>query len=459
MDYGSKISDKIEIITTWRKKYPQVSIVPKINRFYFQSHIDSLDDLDKEYERYEKIISYYVYLRARYTQGKLKENEIKKIKEANIGGIFGYSKEVEKLVKMYGINAYNAIYIVEKYGTIEKFYSDIKTKKDNYENYLDNDTNILGQIVKSTYDIDLSDNSDNYNTLIEKKFCFNKGINYNLDLFIYSSKNIDKYMEDSMSEYQRKIIRLKYGLDDGIPKTIDEIASILNVTSTRVKQIEERAIRSLRLGSNIVCDFEKVLSILEISKEEKEELKKLDLFIRTSKNKNNKVRQATDIIRNFILDKNNKFKKEEKNKKQIDKSIIEKCKMLGIKEEDASLEIKNLNISTRLRTALLRANIKYLGELLMYDFSKPIRGLGKTSYEEIRKVLCSLGYILLNDRINNDKINNSIHEIEAKDIKNKFIEEYKLLKIKLEKVNELKDYLEKQTMEKEKELRKLGYIK
>lgn len=51
---------------------------------------------------------------------------------------------------------------------------------------------------------------------------------------------------EALSERERQVIRLRYGLEDGKTHTLEEIGSILNVTRERVRQIEARALEKLR---------------------------------------------------------------------------------------------------------------------------------------------------------------------------------------------------------------------
>lgn len=51
---------------------------------------------------------------------------------------------------------------------------------------------------------------------------------------------------ESLSDRERQVIRLRYGLEDGKTHTLEEIGSILNVTRERVRQIEARAMEKLR---------------------------------------------------------------------------------------------------------------------------------------------------------------------------------------------------------------------
>jgi len=51
---------------------------------------------------------------------------------------------------------------------------------------------------------------------------------------------------ESLTERERQVIRLRYGLEDGKPHTLEEIGNELDVTRERVRQIEARAMEKLR---------------------------------------------------------------------------------------------------------------------------------------------------------------------------------------------------------------------
>jgi len=51
---------------------------------------------------------------------------------------------------------------------------------------------------------------------------------------------------DGLSPRERDVLRLRYGLDDGRMKTLEEIGAIFNVTRERIRQIEAKALRKLR---------------------------------------------------------------------------------------------------------------------------------------------------------------------------------------------------------------------
>lgn len=51
---------------------------------------------------------------------------------------------------------------------------------------------------------------------------------------------------NTLSPRERDVVRMRYGLDDGRMKTLEEIGSIFEVTRERIRQIEAKALRKLR---------------------------------------------------------------------------------------------------------------------------------------------------------------------------------------------------------------------
>ena len=50
----------------------------------------------------------------------------------------------------------------------------------------------------------------------------------------------------TLTDREEKVIRLRFGLDDGKPRTLEEVGKIFNVTRERIRQIEAKALRKLR---------------------------------------------------------------------------------------------------------------------------------------------------------------------------------------------------------------------
>ncbi len=50
----------------------------------------------------------------------------------------------------------------------------------------------------------------------------------------------------TLGERERKVVQLRYGLDDGRPRTLEEIGRIFGVTRERIRQIESKTLTRLR---------------------------------------------------------------------------------------------------------------------------------------------------------------------------------------------------------------------
>ena len=50
----------------------------------------------------------------------------------------------------------------------------------------------------------------------------------------------------SLTPREARVLRLRYGLDDGKARTLEEVGREFNVTRERIRQIEAKALRKLR---------------------------------------------------------------------------------------------------------------------------------------------------------------------------------------------------------------------
>ncbi|MBQ2650842.1 MAG: RNA polymerase sigma factor RpoD [Clostridia bacterium] len=50
----------------------------------------------------------------------------------------------------------------------------------------------------------------------------------------------------TLTEREEKVLRLRFGIDDGHPKTLEQVGAEFNVTRERIRQIEAKALRKLR---------------------------------------------------------------------------------------------------------------------------------------------------------------------------------------------------------------------
>ena len=53
-------------------------------------------------------------------------------------------------------------------------------------------------------------------------------------------------MLKTLTPREEKVLRLRFGLEDGRPRTLEEVGKEFNVTRERIRQIEAKALRKLR---------------------------------------------------------------------------------------------------------------------------------------------------------------------------------------------------------------------
>ncbi len=51
---------------------------------------------------------------------------------------------------------------------------------------------------------------------------------------------------DTLSDREEKVLRLRFGMDDGRARTLEEVGKVFSVTRERIRQIEAKAIRKLK---------------------------------------------------------------------------------------------------------------------------------------------------------------------------------------------------------------------
>jgi RNA polymerase primary sigma factor len=51
---------------------------------------------------------------------------------------------------------------------------------------------------------------------------------------------------ESLTEREKKILLLRFGIEDGTPRTLEEVGTAFKVTRERIRQIEAKALKKLR---------------------------------------------------------------------------------------------------------------------------------------------------------------------------------------------------------------------
>ncbi len=57
---------------------------------------------------------------------------------------------------------------------------------------------------------------------------------------------LEKVMEESLTDREKRILQLRYGLKDYHPRTLDEVGQVFDISRERVRQIQKRAIQKLQ---------------------------------------------------------------------------------------------------------------------------------------------------------------------------------------------------------------------
>ena len=68
---------------------------------------------------------------------------------------------------------------------------------------------------------------------------------YDATTRVLLKEQLDEVLK-TLNEREEMVLRYRYGLDDGSPKTLEEVGKIFNVPRERIRQIEVKALRKLR---------------------------------------------------------------------------------------------------------------------------------------------------------------------------------------------------------------------
>ncbi len=403
----SSISEKIEALIEWMKKYPKATIVPKVSEDVLRQYSKTDREYEQILEEYEKIKKYYQYVRIRKRNNKVDDNEIVKCRLGNVGGVFGYPNQIEKLAKQYGMSEENINYIMAKYGTIDNFYKLYKNQE------LENEKDVIlaNSFIKNLVDIDCNFNVG-YNNLY-REIIRRTNNTYN-ELVLYSSEGIKECIEN-LSENERTILEKRFCLtSNNNSNTLTSIGREMKITAEGVRKIQERAFKRLRIRKKeFTVDINTLINSNFITDNEKKQLLEIE------KELNDINFSRVDIPRNSVIEK------------------LRNLKALQIKEKEAIpkgyISIQNARLSTRAYSVLRFQGINYLQEISNYTYEElsNLRNLGVISIQEIVDKLAEHGLQL------KEKSDLEEKDTEKQEVVNRILEKQKIISEQQKEISQL----------------------
>ncbi len=103
----------------------------------------------------------------------------------------------------------------------------------------------ISQVVRETYSLDMLIGDQEEDTLKDILQDTNALSPASFSDDIRRREHIDEWLQQ-LAISEQKIIKLRFGLNDGEPKTLDSIGKEFGITRERVRQIETQAIKKLR---------------------------------------------------------------------------------------------------------------------------------------------------------------------------------------------------------------------
>lgn len=105
---------------------------------------------------------------------------------------------------------------------------------------------MLEELVRSIKALDLANSIESFNQLSRS---LDTEIGSNAEKIILQQIEHEELtaLLERLSEREKLIIRIRYGLEDGEPHTLSETGEVIHVSRERVRQLEMRALKKLRL--------------------------------------------------------------------------------------------------------------------------------------------------------------------------------------------------------------------
>ncbi|MBO5143684.1 MAG: hypothetical protein J6C46_11980 [Clostridia bacterium] len=458
-----KIDEKVDRLVKYCSENPAIWVD---RRFYSSGIKDDRANIDTDFDvdSFKKALDDYEYLRVRKTKGKLSEEVEVTLREAGVGGVFGFRSSVQNLSEKTGIEPTLLNKIVCEFGSFEKFqeiYVEMMLNKSffNYSwVYGNKDREDIKRFV-----------SEKFGTL--KKFCSFLEIFEDLakedDIVIcfdldapdfIASKDVTalwylasnqyvggmffdrqgfKSILNDLTEKEFRFL-IDYMQSNG-EKTFNEFASEFDLSRTRVGQIRDGLVKKLNVSYSRIWN-----SKLDMETYEK--------FIRTYFEHNSMFIKAQESELDLTFKEKCKKIINEKDKEEKDYIIDGKADQSS---KVGSIHITKLGLSSRAEKGLLDEGCRTVSDIIyryrcVNDFLK-IKNCGNGCAVEIISKLRELGINLVGNELNMNDTElaervkfekeraSSKSGIRLRNLISKLKEKYNELGEKMKRCDELRD--------------------
>jgi RNA polymerase primary sigma factor len=153
-------------------------------------------------------------------------------------------------IPIHVLNVIRKVFSVSKFLTQELGRDPSSAEIGNYMDMSAEKVESILQYSGETASLDVTVDDENITSLSDLVFSEDYVEPFELVFHVTVQDLLEKAL-DQLSEREQIIIKLRYGLSDRTPLTLEEIGSILGITRERVRQIQNKAIEKLRTVASI----------------------------------------------------------------------------------------------------------------------------------------------------------------------------------------------------------------
>ncbi|MCK4539494.1 MAG: RNA polymerase sigma factor RpoD/SigA [Candidatus Krumholzibacteria bacterium] len=160
------------------------------------------------------------------------------IRQSIVRAISNYSRTIRIPIHVFQLmSKYMAIESSRKYISPEEKASALGISKKRFKT--------LERLVRNIRALDLSSSIDTYSQLATNMEAVDPSDPESIVLSQIEHEELSALL-DRLSEREKLIIKVRYGFEDGVPKTLAETGKLIHVSRERVRQLEMRALKKLK---------------------------------------------------------------------------------------------------------------------------------------------------------------------------------------------------------------------